>query len=260
MLKRTIFAASWVIVGFLGFTLTAHANQTAGIHLEPNLILIGASYNGTHVSLLGEAPRDAEVLVRLSGETGDDTFQEKGRVFGILWMNKETITFHHIPKTYQIYSPAAVTEADLSSDPKWRRLGIGYNALKKEARLTPDTADMDLQFNEFLKLKTEQGLYGVHEKAVTYQNTTKGKRSFQADLTIPCAVPQGAYTVTTFILKEGRILATDQRQLKIKETGLPAIISSLAFHHGVLYGILATVIAILAGLLTGLFFKQSGAH
>jgi uncharacterized protein (TIGR02186 family) len=261
LIKKTIIVvAIWVVAGLTGLPLTLHAEETAVMHLEPNLVLMGASYNGTHVYLTGEVPRDAEVLVRLSGETTADTFQEKGRVLGILWMNKETITFHHIPKTYHIYAPASITASDLSSDPKWQALGIGFNALKKEVTLTPEREDMDLQFGEFLKLKTKQGLYGIHENAVAYQNMTEGKKSFQADLTIPCSIPQGTYTVTTFIVKDGKILQADNQKLKIEETGLPAIINFLAFRHGVLYGILAVVIAIGAGLLTGLFFRQSGAH
>ncbi|MEJ2155405.1 MAG: TIGR02186 family protein [Desulfobacteraceae bacterium] len=260
LIKRFILVAIWVVIGLSGLPLAIHAEQSPAAHLEPNLILMGASYNGTHVSLSGEAPRDAEVLVRLSGETANDTFLEKGRVLGILWMNKEAITFHHIPKIYQIYSPASITGSDLAENPTWQKLGIGFNALKNEATLTPDQADMDLQFSEFLKLKKEEGLYGVHENAVAYQNTTDGRKSFHAELAVPCAIPQGTYTVTTFIVKDGKILQTDNQALKIKETGLPAVISSLAFHHGILYGILATVIAIAAGLLTGLFFKESGSH
>jgi uncharacterized protein (TIGR02186 family) len=261
LIKKTIIVvAIWVVAGLTGLPLTIHAEQTAAVHLEPNLVLMGASYNGTHVTLSGEAPRDAEVLVRLSGETTADTFQEKGRVLGILWMNKETITFHHIPKTYHIYSPASITAKALSADPQWKALGIGFNALEEDVTLTPEREDMDLQYGEFLKLKTKQGLYGIHENAVAYQDTTEGKKSFRADLTIPCAIPQGTYTVTTFIVKNGNILQTDTQKLKIEETGLPALINFLAFHHGVLYGILATVIAIGAGLLTGLFFRQSGAH
>jgi hypothetical protein len=67
--------------------------------------------------------------------------------------------------------------------------------------------------------------------------------------------------VTTFILENGRVLKTDERQLKIKEIGLPAMISALAFDHAILYGILATLIALGAGLLTGFVFKGAkGGH
>jgi uncharacterized protein (TIGR02186 family) len=260
VLKKLILVAITVVAGLSGTALSSNAAHLTPMHLEPNLILIGASYNGAHVSLSGEAPQDAEVMVRLSGEMEDDTFLEKGHVLGILWMNKKMITFHHIPKTYQVYSPSSITGSELSDDPKWRNLGIGFSALKKQLTLTPEEEDVDLQFREFLKLKTMEGLYAVHENAITYKNVGEGIKSFQCDLTIPCAIPQGSYTVTTFILKDGEILKADNQQLKIKETGLPTIISSLAFNHSVLYGILATLIAIVAGLVMGAFFKKAGAH
>jgi len=260
VLKRFILVATVVVAGLSGPAMASNVAHNAAMHLEPNLILIGASYNGARVSLSGEVPRDAEVLVRLSGEMKDDTFLEKGRVLGILWMNKKMITFHHIPKTYQVYSPPSITASDLSDDPRWQNLGIGFSALKTQATLTPLEEDMELQFKEFLKLKTSEGLYAFHENAITYQNAGEGIKSFQCDLTIPCAVPQGSYTVTAFILKDGEILETDNQQLKIEETGLPTVISSLAFNHSVIYGILATLIAIGAGLVTGVFFKKAGAH
>jgi len=148
--NRLNLAAIWIVVGLLpGFPGSLHAAQTSAIHLEPNLILMGASYNGTRISLNGEAPRDADVLVKLSGETEEETFLEKGRALGFLWMNKETITFHHVPKVYQIYSPASITRSKLADDPSWQNLGIGFNALKEGATLTPDHEEIDLQFGEF---------------------------------------------------------------------------------------------------------------
>lgn len=260
MLKRFILVAIMVVAGLSGPALASNGVHVAKMHLEPNLILIDASYNGARVSLSGEVPRDAEVLVRLSGEMKDDTFLEKGRVLGILWMNKKKITFHHIPKTYQVYSPPSISGSDLSDEPMWQNLGIGFNALKTQATLTPEEEDMDLQFREFLKLKTTEGLYAVYENAITYQNAEEGMKSFRCDLTISCAIPKGNYTVTTFIVKDGKILETVNQQLKIKETGLPVLISSLAFNHSVIYGILATLIAIVAGLVMGAFFKKARAH
>ena len=260
MFKRFILVAIIVIAGLSASALALNAAQVANMHLVPNLVLIGASYNGASVSLTGKIPQDTEVLVQLSGEMKDDTFLEKGRVLGILWMNKKKITFHNIPKTYQVYSPPSITSSDLSDNPQWQNLGIGFNALKTQAALTPEDEDLDSQFKEFLKLKTTEGLYAVHENAITYQDAEEGIKSFRCDLTIPCAIPQGSYTVTTFILKDGKILKTDNQQLKIEETGLPILISSLAFNHSVIYGILATLIAIVAGLLTGAFFKKSGSH
>ena len=49
--------------------------------------------------------------------------------------------------------------------------------------------------------------------------------------------------------------------IDVREVGMPAWISSLAFNHGALYGILAVLVAVVAGLGTGILFKGGkGAH
>ena len=261
MLKRFILISITVMAGLLLYTPPPQAAPGVTVHLEPNLVSINASYNGTRLSLSGDVPRDATVLVRLSGATRNDEFLKKGRVMGFLWMNTGTITFHHIPRIYLIYAPPGITARDLAEDSTWQDLGIGFGALKKQTELTPEGEDFDAQFREFLKLKIKEGLYGVHENAVAYQNSKDGLKSFQAALTIPCAVPPGAYTVTAFILKDGKVQETVDQQLKIEESGLPALISALAFNHGALYGVLSILFAIGAGLLMGMFFKKGGeAH
>ncbi len=260
MRKRLVLIFVMIVAGLVYIPVLSAA-PGADIRLEPNLVAIGASYNGTRVSLSGEVPRDAEVLVRLSGATTDEVFLEKGRVLGVLWMNTDKVTFHHIPKTYLLYTPSGITAADLIENPQWRDLGIGFGALKEQAEITPAGEKLNEQFGEFLKLKTKEGLYGVHENAVTYGGDGKANKSFTGQLEIPSAVPPGTYTVTTFIIKDGKIRETIDQQLKIEETGLPAVISSLAFGHSVLYGILAILFAIGAGLLMGVFFRKGGeAH
>lgn len=260
VLKKIIFPAIVIIIGLSGWCMVSRAAQTPAVKIEPNVVLMGATYNGASVSLTGEVPQDTEVLVRFSGNITDGTFLEKGRVLGILWMNTNTVTLHHIPKTYLLFTSSAITASSLNDDQKWLDLGLGFNALKSEASIMPEDMDMDKQFGEFLKLKTHEGLYGIHENTVTYTAAGQEMKAFQCDLTIPCAVPSGEYTVTTFFLKNGKMLDKNEQQLKIKETGLPELINTLAFDHSVIYGILSVLIAIGAGFITGLFFKSSGSH
>jgi hypothetical protein len=67
--------------------------------------------------------------------------------------------------------------------------------------------------------------------------------------------------VEIFVLNQGNIVARTTDHLKVDEVGFPALLSNLAFEHAGLYGILATLIAIAAGLLMGLLFRGSkGAH
>ena len=261
MFRRFILIYITVMAGLLVSAPALQAAHGITAHLEPNLVSINASYNGTSVSLSGDIPRDASVLVRLSGATRNDEFLKKGRVMGFLWMNTGKITFHNIPRIYLLYAPPGVTARDLAEDSPWQDLGIGFGALKKQTELTPEGEDFDTQFREFLKLKIKERFYGVHENAVTYQDKGDGMKSFQAALKIPSAVPPGTYMVTAFILKDGKVLESVDQQLRIEESGLPALIGSLAFNHEILYGVLSILFAICAGLLMGLFFKKGGeAH
>ncbi len=242
-------------------SITAEAiDIQTNIQMEPNLIHIGAFYNGGQVSVSGEVPRDAEVIIRLSGATQDVELLKKGRVLGVLWMNTATITFHDVPEVYMLYLPPSIPESDLSGDHGQQMPAIGFDSLKNLTTITPAGEDKDFQFQEFIKLKASEGIYAVNENAVSYRNMDAQKKSFACELAIPSSMAQGVYSVTTFILKDGKVVKTDNRQLKIKESGLPAMISALAYDHAVLYGIIATLIALGAGLLTGVLFKGGGGH
>ncbi len=234
--------------------------QAADIHLEPNLININATYNGAEVTVSGDIPADAEAVIQLTGQTQDTHLLKKGRVFGILWMNTGTITFENVPKAYMIYLPAAITESNLSQDPLRQSLGIGFEALKNKVVLSPANEDKDFQFKEFIKLKSKEGLYSLSENAISYKDGQNQMKSFTCAMTIPASMPQGLFSVTTFVMKNGQLMEVNTNQLKIKETGLPAMMSALAFDHGLIYGILATLIALIAGLLTGIIFKGGGGH
>ena len=259
MRKQVIFIIIMAAVAWL--PASAKTAQALNIQMEPNVVQIGAFYNGGQVSVSGDVPRDAEVIIRLSGATKDVDLLRKGRVLGVLWMNTEMITFHDIPEAYMLYLPPAINESNLSSDPGRQMPDVGFDALKEKSSLTPAGEDKDFQFQEFIKLKSREGVYAVHENTVTYHKKDAHKKTFACELTIPSRMAQGVYTVTTFILKNSKVIKTDARQLRIKETGLPAMISSLAFDHAIFYGILATLIAIAAGLLTGVIFKgEKGGH
>ena len=56
------------------------------------------------------------------------------------------------------------------------------------------------------------------------------------------------------------VIARAEQPLAVNLVGFPALLSRLAFGHSLLYGILATLIALLAGLGIGLIFQSRGAH
>jgi hypothetical protein len=64
-------------------------------------------------------------------------------------------------------------------------------------------------------------------------------------------------------IHNGIIVGNSVDQLKVKEQGIPFMISSLAFNHSLFYGFLAVLIAVAAGLVMDFFFgtgKGGGSH
>jgi len=66
--------------------------------------------------------------------------------------------------------------------------------------------------------------------------------------------------VEAVALRGGAVVARSSRQTSVQLTGAPKMLDDLAFDHGALYGVLATIIALLAGLAVGLVFQSKGAH
>jgi hypothetical protein len=67
-------------------------------------------------------------------------------------------------------------------------------------------------------------------------------------------VPWGEYQVRLFGFRAGRGELLRAERLSVAPVGLTARVSTLAQSHGLLYGIVAVVIALGVGLLTGLAF------
>jgi hypothetical protein len=116
---------------------------------------------------------------------------------------------------------------------------------------------------EFLKLKQRQRLYASHPGEISFVQKNNTEKSFNAAVWIPPQIPLGEYQVEVMEIHNGIIVGNAMDQLKVKEQGIPFMISSLAFNHSLLYGFLAVLIAVAAGLAMDFFFgtgKGGGAH
>lgn len=260
MLKKIsiLLALSCCLV--LGWPFSSAASYLKA-RLSPEGVDIGAFFNGAKVYITGDVSRDAEVVVRLSGMPQDVALKKKGKILGLLWMNLYSITIHNVPNLYLIYVSKDFKATARAQPDKLEELGFGFAALKKQVEISSGEAERDAVFEEFLKLKESEGLYAIETGEITYGEAESGGKSFGAVLQIPPRLTPGKYVVETFAVKDGAVAARTTADLQVRQVGLPALISKLAFKHGALYGLLAAIIAIAAGLLMGVIFKgEKGAH
>jgi len=262
MLKKIfLFTTVLFLAGTYAASGVLYADEPVNMKLAPGEVLISSGYNGTEISASGKIPQDADVVIKVTGLPEDLNLKKKGRAMGILWMNLSTLHFHHAPNIYMIYLSEDTSKLFESGSEEWKKMAVGFESLKKKIDIAPENEDTDAIFQEFLKLKQREGFYAMHENAVTYGKPEDGTKTYKAELSLPSALKPGTYQIEAMTFRRGDLLGTVSEDLTAKEIGLPSFISSLAFNHGTLYGTLSAVIAILAGLLTGVLFGGSkGAH
>lgn len=254
------YAAMIMALMFLAQASLLKAEEPLQISPFPDRISIGTFYNGTRVAINGTLPADSDVIVRMTGETSELRMKKKGKVFGLLWMNRDTVTFESVPKAFLLYTPQHFEDIfkALQKDAPVRQLGL--TALEEKITVSPDSSESRTLVKELLKLKEKEGIYAVSDN-VHYTPLSEGRKKFEADITIPPKLSPGIYKVETYLVQNGTIVASYDHSLTVALESFPKILSLLAFDHGAMYGILATLIAVVAGLLTGVLFKGGkGAH
>ncbi len=252
-----------IVVSFIWHPQLADSKVSVTTKNEPNLIAVGALFNGTQLTVSGKVGIENDVVVLVRGKQEALTLKKKGKALGLLWMNLGDVHFKKVPTLYLLYSSETKMDSTASNPKTLEKLGIGFEYLKKEMEIEAPQADRDRLANEFLKLKQKQGLYAFHPGKISFDQKNDTEKSFTAGVWIPPRIPFGEYQINVMEMNNGHIIDTAHHELKVKEEGIPLMLSSLAFNHSLLYGFFAVLVAVVAGLAMDFFFgtgKGGGAH
>lgn len=252
MMKKIFLRISLVLATLISLAPVGSAAEVS-LNIAPSTVEITTFYNGTTVAVDGKVAAEAEVLILVSGSGEELHVKRKGKVGGLFWMNVGDLTFGNVPRVYMIY-----TGKELADKIENESMGLGFNALEARVEIKPAGEENSFYFKEFVRLKESQGLYSKSGEAVTYGAAADGVRPFQATLTIPPQMKQDSHTVAAYAVRDNQVLASSTANLELKQVSFPAQLSRLAFDHSLLYGILAVIIAILAGLIISAIFKSKG--
>lgn len=248
-----IFCLSLLLGGML--TGSALADGPLSVSSSPQSILMDAYYDGAILKVSGEVPAGCDVAVRLVGEPESVHLREKGKVFGLLWMNVGTLGFENVPKIYLVAASKAFDELGQAG------ASLSISGLHERIVQEHAAASQDLDaVSELLRLKVRDGLYAESGQKIELSGDTGESRAFSVSLPVPSALNPGQYTLEAVAVRDGVVAGSVSVPVQAKLVGLPAWLSHMAFDNGLLYGILATVIAILSGLAIGLVFQSKGAH
>lgn len=263
-----LFARFFVPAAILALALFAMGSapalsaedSTIKATVSPKEVSIGPFYDGGTLSVTGQIPSDCEAVVRIMGKRSELHLKKKGKALGLLWMNLDTLTFENVPNVYLLYTSKKFEELmgpAKESSSGWK---LSLVSLRENMQVSPVSPEREALLRELIKLKESEGLYSI-KNGIHYTNAAGSEKTFEGKLEVPSRLPPGQYSVQVYALRGGEVVAESAQPLEVKLESVPALMSGLAFNHGALYGILATLIALGAGLVTGFVFGGGkGAH
>jgi uncharacterized protein (TIGR02186 family) len=256
----------WVWPVFLGLAFfiaglgLAYAQSSSiGIDvIQPKTIRIGSFFAGERVTVRAVVPFGAKVALRLLGPREDLVLMRKGRVTG-LWMNVEQIHFRNLPKVYLLWTSDKL--AALEPGEGLQNLPLNYETLLAGSLEKKKPLEEPFLIAELIKLKEADHLYQIMEGTIRIRPLEKGNWD-QADATLelPSKIYPGSYALELIAVKDGKGTLLHTSTLEVKLVGFPALVSNLALQKGLLYGILAVIIATVSGLFIGIVFTSKGGH
>ena len=221
--------------------------------VEPEIIRIGLFYSGQDVRVTASTPVAGEIVVRVSGPDEPLVLKKKGKKYGLLWMNVGEVRYQAVPTLYILRSSRKLDE--MAAPRTLDRLRLGFDALRNQVPAGAKDGAREL-FGELLKLKQQDHLFSCEAAGVQRCATGDGGQLVTAKFSLPAKAPVGDYTVDVFGFqgRDGELIGT--AKIHLERSSAVSWITSLAANHGLLYGCLAVVVALIAGLITGYLFGR----
>jgi uncharacterized protein (TIGR02186 family) len=242
--KLAMVAGFYAVMTLLA--VAARADTPVSVSVSESIIRITPRYHGELVRVTGTAPEECAVVVKLSSPRKVVHYSRKRKV-GPLWLSVGQVYFNNVPLMYKVKSTGLLD--DLLPVADRIKYVLGKQGLKASIKVT-SKVDRDVYLNEMILIRERIRFFSFGEGSVQRQG-----RSFSTTFFWPPDGPPGLYHVEAFAIRQGRIVGTAETQVQVELVGFEAWVRSLATNHGIIYGMLAVIIAIASGLLVSMGFR-----
>ena len=243
------------------FSGAAQAQEETDVQigLSSETVAITSSFDGTDIVIFGTiengdpellANGNYDVVVVLYGPKEEVVVRRKERKLGI-WVNGDSLRFSDVPSSYSVATTRPLSEIADSTDKKILQIGLDNLSVVPD----PDSAttpEAETFRKSLARLRVKQKLFVERIGGVEFLSPTL----FKAKLAVPANVPIGKHTARAVLFQNGKFVNAKFAEMQVKKIGFEQYTYDLAHSNGLLYGIIAVLIAIATGWLASVVFRK----
>lgn len=254
---RLVFA----LVAFLFLPASALGEDKPDVQigLSSEKVEITSNFDGTDIVIFGsieKGDRDLleqggyDIVVALFGPLEEVVVRRKERKLGI-WVNGEAVRFGDVPSSYSVATTRSLSQ--IADEEAIKILQLGLDNINVVAqRDDEELEDLGEYRASLARLKVSQSLFLERIGGVEFLSPTL----FKAKLAIPANVPIGKHTARAFLFQNGKFLNSQYSEMQVRKIGFEQFTYELAHTNGLLYGIIAVLVAIATGWLASVVFGK----
>ncbi|MCB6179227.1 TIGR02186 family protein [Rhodobacter sp. Har01] len=223
--------------------------------LSQNRVAITADFDGSEILVYGAIKREfpvpegrVDVIITVEGPSGPVTVRRKERVAGI-WINNASVRVDSAPSFYAVATSGELATS-LSATENIRH-NITIDRVIRAVGIASE-ADASADFvHALVRVRSDEGRYRLLENKVQLTESTL----FRTDVALPANLIEGTYKVRMFVLREGRVVAVQERFIGVRKAGLERLIFNLSREQPLAYGLISLVLAAFAGWAASAAFR-----
>ncbi|WP_417844784.1 TIGR02186 family protein [Thalassospira sp.] len=220
------------------------------VDLSNHLVAISTGFTGTDVLLFGAIENRGDVVITVRGPERDMIVRRKERKAGI-WINTKSAYVRNVP-TY--YATAASRPIELiANDRLFASYHIGLQNQRFVTTMNGDDTDDSLYRDALLRNMEYIGLFNDKPAKISFLSN----QLFRTDVHFPANTPTGTYVIDVYLIRDGRIASIKSTPLVVSKTGVSADVYDFAHRYSALYGIIAVIIAGIAGWVASVLFRKN---
>ena len=235
--------------------------------LTAETVEVKTDFTGALISIYGAVDsrysRATDVVVIARGPDTTIRLARKSRVAG-LWLDTAPVDFRPVPGFYLAASTRPLS--DVATFGQRRILALGAEHLFLP---TPDHERAILRYGVPVVINTLGADYDAYRAGLLRQMMQRGLYVtdpfgvrfidgglFRADLRLPSRAPAGAYAISIYLFRDGKLLAERTRVLQVERVGLERAIHIMAHQHPWIYGLGVLAMAVLVGMVAAFVFRR----